>query len=429
MNFFRRQFAFMRGNVLVITGTRILGMFCRSMVFPYASLYILALGGEPEQIGFINSLKPLAGLLMFPLAGYLSDHMGRVKLITLGGFLSGAILIMFILAPSWQVVALAGFIQGFMVFQFPPSSALIADSLSPENRGRGNATMNTLSGALAIFSPYIAGWVVNIYGDNMGMRILYGVMMVAYLISATLNMRFLKETGSRTDERVKLSQLPDVFKNAYGGILTHLAKLPRSLSILFIVVLLGFMANAVASPFWVVYVIEEIGLTTTEWGFILLIETMLRVGLYIPAGLVIDHYGRTPFIRLSLFLASVAISLLAFTTTFTQVLLIRAVMAVANVFFLPACCALMADLIPRDLRGRVMAAVGRGTVLLGSSSGGTGGPGMGFLITVPVMLGSLAGGYIYAFNTNLTWIFAAGATTVSMFLALFLITDAPQAHN
>ena len=54
MNFIRRQFGFMRGNVLVMTGTGMLGMFCRSMVFPYASLYILALGGEPEQIGFIN---------------------------------------------------------------------------------------------------------------------------------------------------------------------------------------------------------------------------------------------------------------------------------------------------------------------------------------------------------------------------------------
>jgi hypothetical protein len=52
---------FMRGNILVLTINQMLGMFCRSMVFPYASLYILALGGEPTQIGFVNSLSPLAG--------------------------------------------------------------------------------------------------------------------------------------------------------------------------------------------------------------------------------------------------------------------------------------------------------------------------------------------------------------------------------
>lgn len=429
MKSIRRQFSFMRGNVLVLTGTGMLGMFCRSMVFPYASLYILALGGEPEQIGFINSLKPLAGLLMFPLAGYLSDHIGCVKLIALGGFLSGAILLMFMLAPNWQVVALAGFIQGFMVFQFPPSSALIADSITPENRGKGTAMMNMLSGALAIFSPYIAGWVVDIYGDNQGMRILYGVMMAAYLLAATLNLRYLKDTTSRFDAKIKLSQLPGVFKNAYGGILSLLSQLPRSLSYLSIVILLGFVANAVASPFWVVYVIENIGLSTREWGLILLIETLLRVGLYIPAGMAIDRYGRTLFIRLSLFIAAVAIGLLSFASSFTQILLVRAVMAVANVFFLPASSALMADFIPRHMRGRVMAAIGRGTVLLGAASGGTGGPGMGFLITLPVMLGSVVGGYLYALKPTLTWSFAAGAAFLSLLLALFLIKDTPMAHT
>ena len=178
-----------------------------------------------------------------------------------------------------------------------------------------------------------------------------------------------------------------------------------------------------------IYVIEKIGLTTTEWGFILLVETLLRVGLYIPAGMVIDRHGRIRFMRLSLFIACVAILLLSFASSFTHVLCIRAAMAIANVLFLPASSALMADLIPRNLRGRVMAAIGRGTVLLGAASGGTGGPGMGFLITIPVMLGSVAGGYLYAYKPKLTWLFAAGAAGLSLLLALFLINDAPQAQT
>ncbi|TEU10201.1 hypothetical protein E3J20_04680, partial [Candidatus Bathyarchaeota archaeon] len=59
----RGVFSFMRGNILVLTLTQVLGRFFRSMVMPYASLYILALGGEPAQIGLINSLRPLAGLI------------------------------------------------------------------------------------------------------------------------------------------------------------------------------------------------------------------------------------------------------------------------------------------------------------------------------------------------------------------------------
>ena len=71
------SFGFLRGNVLVLTVSGSLGMFCRAMVFPYVPLYILALGGEPEQIGIVYALGPLGGLIAFPIAGYLADHMNR----------------------------------------------------------------------------------------------------------------------------------------------------------------------------------------------------------------------------------------------------------------------------------------------------------------------------------------------------------------
>jgi MFS family permease len=141
----RGVFSFMRGNILVLTLTQVLGRFFRSMVMPYASLYILALGGEPAQIGLINSLRPLAGLIMFPISGYLTDRTGRVRLIALAGYLSGATMLLYVLAPSWEWIALAAFLQGFMTLQFPPTSAIIADSLEPSSRGTGIATMNTVA--------------------------------------------------------------------------------------------------------------------------------------------------------------------------------------------------------------------------------------------------------------------------------------------
>ncbi len=57
---------FMRGNILVFSITDLLGNFGRALVFPYASLYILALGGDVTKIGIINSIAPLAWLVIFP---------------------------------------------------------------------------------------------------------------------------------------------------------------------------------------------------------------------------------------------------------------------------------------------------------------------------------------------------------------------------
>src|SRR3990172_13258892 len=96
---------FLFGNILVFALTDMLGNFARRAVFPYASLYILALGGSPEQIGFINLLALLAGLVMMPVAGHITDRANRVHLIAMAGFISSLLMGLIVFAPTWQVVA------------------------------------------------------------------------------------------------------------------------------------------------------------------------------------------------------------------------------------------------------------------------------------------------------------------------------------
>jgi hypothetical protein len=71
----------------------------------------------------------------------------------------------------------------------------------------------------------------------------------------------------------------------------------------------------------------------------------------------------------------------------------------------------------------VMAALGRGTVMIGASSGGTGGPGVGFLVTLPLMGASLLGGYVYAYNTAYPWFFVGAATALSILLCIAFVRD------
>jgi MFS family permease len=412
----------MTGNIAVLTMTQVLGRFFRSMVFPYASLYVLALGGGSSQIGIINSLRPLAGLVMFPLAGYFTDRAGRKILIALAGYLSAATMMLYVFAPSWEWIALGAFLQGFMVFQFPPTSAIIADSLAPENRGIGVATMTTIASVLGMFSPYIAALVLQIYDTAPGMRILYALLAGAGAAGATINLRFLDETAREVEMGPRLS-VSQIFRDVYGGIPLMLRQLPAPLKALGVVMVLGFMANGVASSFWVVYVVEEIGLSTVDWGLILFIEGALKVVFYIPAGVLVDKYGRARSLMASLLFSIVSIPMFVFARGFYQVLAIRLAVGVSNVLFIPACSALMADYVPRDIRGRVMAALGRGTVIVGATGGGTGGPGVGFLITTPLMVASVAGGILYAVNPIYPWLFLVFTILMSLAVTGLYIRD------
>ena len=78
----------------------------------------------------------------------------------------------------------------------------------------------------------------------------------------------------------------------------------------------------------------------------------------------------------ALLLALVSIPLFVFARSFTNVLLIRAAVAVASTIAIPACTALVADMVPRKIRARAMAALGQDGVMLGAVGGGTGGPGI-----------------------------------------------------
>lgn len=414
---------FLRGNVLVFMITMVLGQFGRNMAFPYASLYVLALGGKPEHVGLVNSITPLAGLIVFPIAGYFADIRGRVRLIALAMAYSGFLNILQALAPTWQILAWNALFQGFLVVQFPASSALMADSLAPKDRVRGIATMNGIAGGIGLIAPYLAGAIVTRLGAEMGMRLLYGALALFNLVSAAISWRFLQETTSPQQSRLDWKRLGQLVKSAYVEIPSLLKNLSPSLRALGGISALSFVANALAGPFWVVYAIERVGLTAEQWGLILLIETALLNLAYIPAAAWIDRLGRARTLHLSLILTTTLTPLFVLARGFWPILLIRMAFALGNAFFMPACLALMADSTPREMRGRVMGAIGNGTVMLGATMGGTGGPGLGFLIIPPLMAASLASGLLYVQNAALPWFAATVALMLAIFLALRFVRD------
>lgn len=424
---FRSMLRYGSGNILIFALTDLLGNFGRSMVFPYASLYVLALGGDAAKIGLVAFLGQLAGLVLLPIAGHITDHADRVQIIVLAGFLSSLFMGLMVFAPTWQVLALASLLTGTVVFQFPAYASLIADSLSPDGRGRGIGVQNMISSSLAIFSPYIAGVIIARYSVTLGMRILYGVMLVVYLLSALIQLRFLKESPHAVRKPLRIAGLFKALNLAYRGIPAMLRRMSPSLVALTLMIVFTFIGNGMTGPFWVIFAIDHIKLTTSEWGLILLVESVVKVALFLPAGLLVDRWGRTRALVLALLIWSLANPLFIFLHGFWPLLLLRSLLSVAFVVAIPASTALMADLVPRSVRGQMMAALGQGGVLLGMV-GSPGGPAVGYLIIPPLMIASLLGGFLYTLNPSYPWIAAAVTGGVCILLAAFSIRDPHKAE-
>jgi len=423
----RYRLRLLHGNILVLSFTDLLGNFTRSMVFPYASLYILALGGNATTIGLINLLGLLAGLVVLPIAGHITDHADRIRLLVVSGILSSLFLLITIFAPNWQTVAVASLLFGLIVFQFPAYASLVADSLNPQERGRDLGIMNSISSIPAIFAPFLAGLIIERYSPNLGLRILYMAMFVSYLASAFIQNRFLREPGSTPREPLKLASLTRALAQAYGTIPSLVKQMSAPLKALAWVILFSFMIIGLTSSYWVVFATEQIGLSAPQWGLIMLVEGVVRLVVLLPAGILVDSWGRKNVLLTALVISLVATPLFVILKSMTAILLIRSAMAAASSLAMPACMALMADLAPRQQRGQMMAAIGQGGMMIGMA-GGVGGPALGYLFIIPVMFASLAGGYLYTLHPAYPWLISVSLTIISIIVTVLFIRDAKNAE-
>jgi len=409
----------LRGNVLILTVGTIIRQLSLFITFPYFSLYVRALGGSNVVIGLVNALRPLAAMFIYPIAGTLADNYGRVKILVLTGFLNAALFAVYMLAPDWRFLAAGSLINGLLVFRFPASSALLADSLDPGLRGRGFAAVTAIPGFVGILSPFIGGYLIEVLGLTHAMRILYGVTLVALMLITVINMKFLEETLPRPHSA--RSDLPMMVRGAYRKTWETLSWLPRELRFYAVMLVIALFFNSLTAPYWVVYARDVLGIREFDWGSILTLTMVIQVVLAIPAGSLIDRHDKRRIAALALALSALPALAFPFCGGFTGILMVFVPIGVANAFLIPAAGALMVDMVPGERRGMVMATLGRGMLLTNIRGSVGGGPGMGFVLTFPVVIGSFLGGYIYDTSPTSPWLFLGAALAVNAVLAAFFL--------
>ena len=428
----RSPFWFITGNIRVLVVCRVLWSFTTSIVYPFFSLYILALGGTPAQVGLINSLGIIAGMFLYPVGGYLADKMGRVKLIGFSTYAYAISHIPFIFAKDWRALAAGQFFSHLFLFYTPALNALQADSLPPGVRGRGFATIRAIPSAIRIIAPYIGGWVITAYGGDdaaliQAIRLCWGVAFLTGLLVATIRLKYLKETipEDEVTEKLTLRDLPRIVKESYGSIFESIRWMDSSLRSIVIIEMVSALFVAMSAPFWVVYAKQVVGLSVYQWGVALPIAGLLGIILAFPLGSLVDRWGPRRMILIAMAMAPPAIFLYLYSGGFYGVLAILCVMTIINGMMMPAFSTLIANMIPRSRRGRLYSLLGERGVMFsfGNFWGG------GFLLFPAAALGSYIGGHVYEINPAYPWIILSVSALGSLALALRYIREPENAHS
>lgn len=411
----------MKGNVLVLTVSRVIWSVSMSIVFPFLSLYIIELGGTKPIIGMVSALGSMSSMLLFPVGGYLADKVGRAKFVGVSTFLFASSFLLFIFAPTWQWLAVGVMFQEITLFYMPALNAIMADSIPVGARGRILSLTIAIPEAVRIIVPYVGGLLIATFTLQPAMRMAYTFSLLTGAFVGFLRYRYLEETleNGEIDRNI-----PRIFKESYssafksfGWVLSNM----RGYAILGITVTL---VASIVQPFWIIYASEVIGLSPYEWGLVLLGGGLVKTVLSFVIGGLVDRLGPKKCILISLAITIPAALLFTRSTGFFQTAAIYLGMVVGNAFLWIASSVLLADSIPRNIRGRIMAALGQG---LGVGIGG-GGYTRGFILFIPSTIGAFLGGYIYEFNPAMPWLIQAVLLLLGIAFTVLFVKEPEKAE-
>ena len=409
----------MKGNLLVFTMGDVLRQLSMFITFPFFSLYVQALGGSVVDIGIVNSLRPVAALFLYPIAGYLSDRYNRVKIIAYTGLIGGTVYLFFIFAQDWRWLALGNLLQGIMTFYFPAANSLMAESLPGDKRALGYSLWQAIPLAVGVFSPLIGGYIISFLGVEPAMKYLYVLTLLVTVFIAFMNYRFLNEIPRNLPSEEP--GLFDTLTRSYRDIIDVLRWLPRNLKAFGAMLVLGFFFNSMVSGYWVIYFVDGMGLSEVQWGLTLLSASVLNVVLLASTGFLTDRFGPERVLTLALFLVSIPIMLFPFVDSFYEVIIIFLIITLSNSFLMSGAPAYMAKAAPREKRGMIMSAFGQGMLLVNTRGGMGGGPGMGAVLAIPTVIGSILGGVLYSLNPFYLWFFFGISMLISAVISRFFL--------
>jgi MFS family permease len=261
--------------------------FVYKMVFPYQSIYIVALGATATQLGIVNTAgMGIAGLLS-PLAGWLIDRIGNKAIYLIGIGLLAISYLTYGVARSWTIIIIA--MVAFWLGDTTSGhgcSTVCANSLSSQDRATCMSFCETLAaGLLGIVGPIVGASLVTIFGgvNVEGIRPLFFISLLI-----TLGTFFLILT-QLSNQRWKSSSER---KPSFFGDITQVFKQGKNLKRWIIIASVTGLPMGMVLPFIQVFAHEVKGADQYILGAMVTGSALTPLVLGIPLGRLADKIGR-----------------------------------------------------------------------------------------------------------------------------------------
>lgn len=403
---------FSNRNVLAISTTNMLYQIFNGLWQLWWTLYLIDELNTPITIvGFLATIQSGSSILFQLPGGILADRIGRKKVIIFGTGLRVIAPIFLFTARSWQWVVPGVILNATTSLYMPAFNALIAESLPKERRGTAFGAYRMMTSIPGIFMPVVSGYYLEVMGVAKGVRI--GLMMftVAALIATVVRAIFLEETFDPQARRAEVSKE----KSGSDGLWATLKRQHKTVYAMLGVAIISRFAMNMTWTFLSYYSVDVLNLTTTQYGMLQSVATLISTPLFLVSGMIADRFGRMPCILLARGLGPFDSLSLLLIKDYNQLLAAYSVIGVAGglgggrirgggYMGGPAWQALITDIVPQADRGKVLG-------LMGTITG---------IASLP---GPAIGGYLYESNPNALLALGAGLEALVIPMILLFVKE------
>ena len=256
------------------------------MVFPYLSIYIIALGATATQLGLVNSMGMLVAGVAGPFTGWLIDRHGPRSFYLAGIALLAVAYLTYALAQSWPVTILAmmAWWLGFSISSHS-CATICGNCLANPDRATGMTICETVAaGLLGIVGP-ILGTVIVVSSGEVDAEAIRPLFVVAFAITVGTFLFILTQLsgqrwGARGTGRAVFRDLGDVLREG------------RYLKRWLVIAAIGQLPVGMVFAFSSVYAYEVKGADAVVLGGMAAAAAVGSILLAIPLGRLADRVGR-----------------------------------------------------------------------------------------------------------------------------------------
>jgi len=316
------------------------------MYGPLLPLYVQELGAGMNQIGIFFTLAMVAPLFFQILGGWISDAIGRVQAMAIGSVAGLAGYLVFVFAPSWEILLLATIGMAVATsFVGPSFQALVAEESPEESRGKVFGVVQGLFLIVGVIGAPLGGYLA----DNFGFRLMFIVAAGLYAIATFIRLFMAR--------RIRLAQTAPSEKPSFAKLKTDMISIFGMLTAggvmtwIFLSDGVNDVSFSMIGNLFPLYMNNIVGISMTQLGILGAVASVAAMILMVVGGALSDKYGeRVGIVIGNLFIGS-AIFTMINVQSFNLLIFAWVLFGIGQALVGPAYSSLISKVVPQKLRG------------------------------------------------------------------------------